>query len=113
MDAHPHARPAQFPALLLRRFGAADAAVAGTLTALEAADVDAHAVVGESQPERHGDAEILGAFRLRAAVLPRTGHHDITGVRADILTIKIGALEWELLLHDELTDRSFMPRHPG
>ncbi len=90
MDAHPHARPAQFPALLLRRFGAADAAVAGTLTALEAADVDAHAVVGESQPERHGDAEIFGSLRLRPIMLPGARHHDLARVRPHILPVEIG-----------------------
>ena len=52
MDAHSHTLPAQFPALLLRLLGAADAAMAGAVAALKTADVNAHAVIGQSQPER-------------------------------------------------------------
>jgi len=89
MDAHSHARPAQLPALLLRLLGAADAAMAGAATAFKAADVDAHAIIGQSEPERHGDAEILGALGLRPLMLPGARHHDLARVRPHILPVEI------------------------
>ena len=112
MDAHSHARLAQFPALLLRLLGAADAAMAGAAATLKAADMDAHAVIGQPQPERHGDAEILGALRLRSLMLPGARHHDLARVWPHILPVEIRAFERQFFLHLELAGRCFVPRQP-
>ena len=112
MDAHSHARLAQLPALLLGLLGAANAAMAGAATAFKATYVNAHAVIGQSQPKRHGDAEILGALRLRPLMLPGARHHDLARARSNILPVEVGALERQFFLHLELAGRCFMPRQP-
>lgn len=66
--------------------------MAGAATALKTADVHAHAVIGQSQPERHGDAEILSALRFRPLMLPGARHHDLARVWPHILPVEIRAL---------------------
>ena len=110
VDAHSHTRPAQFPALLLRLLRAADAAMAGAATALKTADVNAHAVIGQSQPERHGNAEILSALRFRPLMLPGARHHDLARLRPHILPVEVRAFERQFFLHLELANRCFVPR---
>jgi len=64
--------------------------MAGAAAAFKAADVNAHAVIGQPQPERHGDAEIFGALRLWPLMFPGARHHDLAGARPHILPVVIG-----------------------
>ena len=84
-DSSAHA--AKFPALLLWFLRATDAAMTGALTTLKAAHMHAHAVIGQSQPERHGNAEILGACGLRPLVFPGACDHDFAGLWLHILAV--------------------------